>query len=94
VVRVANLAFLKPDFVILAVFGNQKNKKKPEIKKSQTKFGFFSVERLGSGKGLFELHIIYRSLLTRACDHAGCTEDCKGFTVALKMIDVIDKNQM
>ena len=27
-------------------------------------------------------------------DHPGCTEYCKDFTVALKMIDVIDKKQM
>jgi len=30
----------------------------------------------------------------RVYDHAGCTEYCKDFTVALKMIDVIDKKQI
>jgi len=27
------------------------------------------------------------------CDHAGCKEFCKGFTVALKMFDVFNKKQ-
>jgi len=46
--RIANLAFLKPDFEILdfltplVFFGNQK---------SQTKSGFFQSERLGCGCG-------------------------------------------
>ena len=30
----------------------------------------------------------------RVYDHAACTEYCKDFTIALKMIDVIDKKQM
>jgi len=62
------------------------------IKKARLNLAF--SERLGSSKILSELHIHYKSLLTRACDHAGYTEYCKYFTVALKMIDVIDKNQM
>jgi len=56
--------------------------------------GFFQSERLGSGKTLSELHIHYKSPLTRVHDHAGCTEYCKDFTVNLKMIDVIGKKQM
>jgi len=69
--RVAILGFLKPDFEILPffehlwLFGN---------KKSQTKSGFFQSERLGFGKTLSEMHIRYRSLLTRVYNHAGCTE--------------------
>jgi len=43
---------------------------------------------------LSELHIHYKSLATRVYYHAGCTEYCKNFTAALKMIDVIDKKQM
>jgi len=43
---------------------------------------------------LSELHVHYKSLVTRVCYHAGCTEYCKNFTVALKMIDVIDEKQM
>jgi len=49
---------------------------------------------LGSGETLSELHIHYKSLATRVYYHAGCTEYCKNFTVALKMIYVIDKKQM
>jgi len=30
----------------------------------------------------------------RVYDHAGCTECCKDFTVALKMIGVIGKKQI
>jgi len=30
----------------------------------------------------------------RVYGHVGCTEYCKDFTVALKMIDVINKKQM
>jgi len=42
-----------------------------------------------------KLHIHYKSLATRVYYHAGCTEYCKHFTVAPKMIyDVIDKKQM
>jgi len=93
--RVANLALLKPDFEILfflntfAFF---------EDKKIQTKSGFFLAffqsERLGSGKTLSKLHIHYKSLLKRVYNQAGCTEKWKNFTVALKMINFIDKKQM
>jgi len=38
--------------------------------------------------------IHYKSLATRVYYHVGCTEYCKNFTVALKMINVIDKKQM
>jgi len=48
---------------------------------------------LGSGKTLSELHIHYKYLATRVYYHAGCTENCKYFIAALKMIDVIDKKQ-
>jgi len=40
------------------------------------------------------MHIHCKSLATKVCYYAGCTEYCKTFTVALKMIDVIDENQM
>jgi len=52
---VADLAFLKPDFEILAFFEHLWLFL--EIKKSQAKSGFFQSERLGSGKTLSELHI-------------------------------------
>jgi len=53
----------------------------------------FQLEWLGSGKTLSELHIHYKSLLTRVYDHAGCTEHCR-FHCCLNVIDVIDKKQM
>jgi len=71
--------------------------------KSQVLFGryylafsvfFFQPERLGSGKILSELRIHYKSLLTRVYNHAGCSAYCKDFTVALKVIDVIDRKYM
>jgi len=43
---------------------------------------------------LSELHIHFKSLAKKVYYHEGCTEYCKKFTVALKMIDVIDKKQM
>ena len=58
--RVAHLTFLKTDFEILAFFENQKQ---PD------KSGFFQSERLDSDKTLSELHIHYKSLLTRVYDH-------------------------
>jgi len=91
--RVANLAFLKPDFEILACFEHLGLFL--EIKKIQNIFlALFQLERLGSGKTLSELHIYYKSLLERVYNHAGCTKYLKDFTVALKMINVIDKKQM
>jgi len=30
----------------------------------------------------------------RVCNHAGCTEYCKDFTVVLKMIEIIDQKEM
>jgi len=70
----------------LAVAGNQEKPDKIWI--------CFQSERLGSSKTLSDLHIHYKALMKRVYDHAGCTEYCKDFTVALKMIDVIDKKQM
>jgi len=54
----------------------------------------FLSERLGSDKQLSELHIHYKSLLTRVYDHAWCKEYCKDFVAALKMFDVFNKKQM
>jgi len=62
-----------------------------EIKNIQTKSCYLQLERLGSGKTLPELHIHYKSFLTRVYDHAGCTEYCKDSTVAVKTTDGIDK---
>jgi len=81
--KVANLAFLKP----LAIFGNKKSRQ------NLTFSGVFQLEKLGSGKILSNLRIHYKSLLTRVCNHAGCTEYCKDFTVALKVMDVSDKKK-
>ena len=55
---------------------------------------YFQSDKLGSGKTLSELHIHCKSLVTRVYYHAGCKEYCKNFTVALKMIGVIDEKQM
>ena len=77
----ANLAFLKPDFAILSFLTHLAFLK---IKKSRENLDFFQSEKLDSGKTLSELHIHYKSLLTRVYDHAGYKEYCKGFTVALK----------
>jgi len=82
------LDFLKPDFEILAFL---------EIKKARKILlflAFFQSDRLRSDKTLSELHIHYKSLVARVYYQAGCTEYCKNFTVALKMIDVIDEKQM
>jgi len=49
------LAFLKPDFEILAFLTHLACY---ENKKSQTKSGFFQLERLDSGKALSELIFI------------------------------------
>ena len=93
-IRVTNVAFLKPDFKILAFFEHLWLFL--EIKKARQNLafsGFLQSERLGSGKTLSELHIHYKSLLKRVYNHAGCTKYWKYFTVALKMIDGIDKKQ-
>jgi len=68
-----------------------------ENRKSQTTSGFFWLfqsERLGSGKTLSELHIHYKSLLTRVYYHAGCKEYCKDFSVTLKMFNLFNKKQI
>jgi len=65
-----------------------------ETEKKPDKIWLFQPERRDSGKTLSEVHIHYKSLLTRVCDRAGCTEHCKDFTAALKMIDIINKRQM
>jgi len=89
--RLASLTLLKADFEILAFFEHLWL----FLKMKKTKNRFFSVffqsERLGSGKTLSELHFHYKFFLTRVCDHVVCTEYCSDFTVALKIIRVIDK---
>jgi len=74
--RVANLAFLNPDFQFLAFF--ERLCFFLEIKKTQTKsvffLAFFQSEGLGSGKTLSELHIHYKFILKRVCNRAGCTK--------------------
>ena len=84
-----------PEFfklIFLNSFGFFGKQKKPD--KILLFLAFFQSERLVSGETLSELHNRYKSLLTRVYYHAGCTEYCKDFTVALKMIDVSDKKQM
>jgi len=80
------VAFLKPDFEILAFFwtplaffGNKKS------------WSFFSWKGLTLEK--LELHIYYKSLLKRVYNCAECTKCEKYFTVTLKMINFIDKKQ-
>jgi len=72
----------------LAFFGNK------IARKIWLFLAYFQSDRLVSGKTLSELRPHSKSLATRVYYHAGCTEYCKNFTVALKMIDVIDKTQM
>jgi len=92
--RVANLGFLKLDFEIvaffehLAFFGNKK------VRKIWLFLAYFQSDRLDSDITLSELHIHYKNLVKRVYYHAGCTGYCKFFSVALKMIYVIDKKQM
>jgi len=64
-----------------------------EIKKARHNLAFFQSKRLGCGKTWSELHLHYKHLLKSIYNHAGCTECCKEITVALKMINVIDKNK-
>jgi len=80
-----------PIWLFLNTFGFFGNKK---ARKIRFFLAYFQSDRLGSGKTLSELHIHYKSLATRVYHHAGCAEYCKNFTVALKMIYVIDKKQM
>jgi len=61
--RVANLAFLKPDFEILAFFEHLSFGFVGRSKKARQNLAFFQSERLGSGKTLPKLHIQYKSLL-------------------------------
>jgi len=89
------LAFLKPDFEILAFYEHLWlffEIRKP--RKIWLFLAYFQSDKLGSGKTLSELHIHCKSLATRVYHHAGCTEYCKNFTVALKMVGVIDEKQM
>ena len=72
----------------MAFFGNK------NVRKIWLFLAYFQSDKLGSGKTLSELHIHYKSLATRDYYHAGCAEYCKIFSVALKMIYVIDKKQM
>jgi len=62
-----------------------------ETEKKPDKIWLFQPEKRET---LSEVHIHYKSLLTRVYDRAGCTEHCKDFTAALKMIDFINKRQM
>jgi len=52
------------------------------------------LERLDSDEALSEVHIHYKSLMTIVHEHVGCKENCKNFTVALKMLDVFNMKQM
>jgi len=94
-IKVANFAFLKPEFEILAPFEHLwlfSVIKKPD--KILLFLAFFQSKRLSSGKTLSKPHIRYKSLLMRVYDHAGYKEYRKDFTVALKIIDVIYMKQM
>jgi len=82
---------LKPDFEILFFLTPLDFLKIKKSDKIWLFLALFQPERLDSGKTLSELHIHYKSFLTRVYDHAGCTDYCKDFTVALKMIDVFNK---
>jgi len=67
------LAFLKPDFEILAFFEHlwlflQIKKARQNLAFS----GIFQAARLGSGKTLSDLRIHNKSLLKRVYNHAGC----------------------
>jgi len=90
--RVANLAFLKPDFEILAFFERLwlflGNKKKPD--KIWIFLAFFQSERLGSGKTLLELYSLQISS-ERVCR---LRRILKKIDFCPKIISVIDKKQM
>ena len=77
----------KPNFEILAFLTHSLFLK---IKKGRQNLAFLS-EWPDSGKAFSELHIHYKSLLERVCDHAGFKEYGKDFAVALKMLDVFEK---
>jgi len=69
-------------------FGNEKSQKICLF------LAYLQSHRLGSVKTLYELDIHYQPLVTRVYYHARCTEYCKHFSAALKMIYAIDKKQM
>ena len=79
--KVANLAFLTPNFEFLdflthlAFFENQEYQSKSGF----IFYNFFSLKGLASGKTLSELHIHYKSSLMWVYDHSGCKEYCKRF---------------
>jgi len=85
--QISNSGFFSHHWLFL---GNKK------VRKFWLFLAYFQLGRLSSGKTLSELHmhIHYKSLATRVYYHAECTEYCKNFIVALKMIDVIDEKQM
>jgi len=62
---IANLDFFKPNFEILAFF----DARGFFYFSQNLAVSFFQSERLSSGKTLSELHIHYKSLLTRVYDH-------------------------
>ena len=95
--RVANLAFLKPNFEIqaflthLAFFQNQKYLSKSDF----FFFNFFGLKDLALAKHwLSELHLHCKSLLTKVYDHARCKEHCKDFIDVLKICNAFNKKQM
>ena len=65
-----------------------------EIKKGRKIWLIFCRIYLALVKHCLSCISITKSLATRVYYHARCTEYCKKFTVALKMIYVIDKKQM
>jgi len=92
--RVANLAFWRQILKFWLFWTPLASLEIKKARKIWIFLDYFQSDRLGSGKTLSELHIHYKSLATRVYYHAGCTDYCKDFTFALKMIDVIDKKQM
>jgi len=76
------------------LFWKSKNRSQSLFENQNKIWLFFSRKELDSDKTLSELHIHYKSFLTRVYDDAGCKEYCEDFTVVLKLVDVFNKKQM
>jgi len=68
------LAFLTPDFEILAFFEHLWLFLEIKSKKTRQNLAFFQSKKLGSGKTLSELHIHQKSFLERVYNHVACTK--------------------
>ena len=72
---------------------NVTSNEKMSVSRKINVYSLFPKSKRCDGKTLSELHIHYKSLQKRVYNHAGCIQYWKNFTVALKMINVVDKKQ-